>query len=77
MLLDDIVCETSVALDAQRAVHCCITTPIFLHADLALLFFGVLISVQLHGLLLGLGCKSRKPRIPRDHLQSGPPTKLT
>ena len=56
--------KTSVALGGQRAVHCCIQTPTFWYADLALQFFDVRIRVPLHGLLLGLGRKSRKPRIP-------------
>ena len=62
MLPDGIVCNKTRVAVAQRAVGGCIQTPTFPYADLALQFFGMLRSVQLHSLPLGLVCKSKKPR---------------
>jgi hypothetical protein len=47
-----------------------------LYAELALQLFGVPVGAQLRAVVCGSGGKSRQPRIPRNRLQSGPPTKL-
>ena len=69
MLLDDIVCKTSVALDAQRAVHNCIKTPTFLYAELALQLFSGQHQDQLLGPLLELSALPREEFACGEHVE--------
>ena len=76
MFFEGVICETGVALDAQRAVQGCVQTLAFSYALLALQLFGVPVGAQLRAVVCGTGSESRQPKIPCNRLQSGPPTEL-
>ena len=72
MFLEGIVCKTSVALDAQRAVHNCIQTPTFSYAELALQLFGLPVGAQPRTVVCGSGSRpSPKQSADEDAVKPG------